>query len=400
MRVSSKAIPQAHKGVTLELLINGEQYYPRLWEDIRAAQNEILVETFIVFDDVVGRELADELCAAAQRGLKVHLTIDGWGSAFLPEAYAERLRQSGVHLHIFGPISSATRWLGLRPNLFRRMHRKLVVIDRKIAYAGGINFSEDHLADTHPEGKQDYVVRAVGSVAEQIHDYVACEIERLCDDRVRSRKWRTRGVALPGASVPWKREGNVSEVFFVTRDNREHHGDIERFYKLALRRAQHEIIIANAYFFPSFGFMWQLRRAVRRGVRVVLILQGKPDMEYVRTVASTLYDYMLDAGVELYEYTQRPLHGKVAVFDDAWCTIGSSNMDPLSLASNAEANLFIYDQVFTKKLREHLVELMTDNCRRITRAEIPEQRGWRQLVRIVVFHLMRRFPGWLRRKPA
>ncbi|HEY6131742.1 MAG TPA: cardiolipin synthase ClsB [Halioglobus sp.] len=392
---SSKAIPRAHKGVVLELLINGEQYYPRLWQDIRAARSEVMLESFIVFDDVVGGQLADELCDAAQRGLQVHLTIDGWGSAWLPQSYSERLKESGVHLHIFGPVSSAARKVGLRPNLLNRMHRKLVVIDREIAYTGGINFSDDHLAESHPEGKQDYVVRAVGSVAEQIQEFMVEETARLSRHKWRIRKPRKRRVP-----PRWAREDNGSEVFFVTRDNREHRSDIERFYKVAFRQAQNEIIIANAYFFPSYGFIWQLRRAVRRGTRVMLILQGKPDMAYVRFVASTLYDYLLDAGVELYEYTQRPLHGKVAVFDDAWCTVGSSNMDPLSFASNAEANLFIYDKEFTSRLRDHLMQLQATQCRQITRDDVPRQRGWRHLVRIIAFHLMRRFPNWLGRKPA
>lgn len=395
MKESRKAFLRSHKGVALELLINGEQYYPRLWEDIRAARGEVMLESFIVFDDVIGGQLADELCAAARRGVKVHLTIDGWGSAWLPQAYSDRLAESGVHLHIYGPASSATLRLGLRPNLFRRMHRKIVVIDGDIAYIGGINFSEDHLAESHPEGKQDYVVRAVGSVAGHIQEFMTDELERLRGGSgKRWRKFRKRD-----ESLRWARDNGGSEVFFVTRDNREHRSDIERFYKVAFRRAKREIIIANAYFFPSYGFIWQLRRAVRRGVRVALVLQGKPDMEYVRTVASTLYDYLLDAGVELFEYTQRPLHGKVAVFDD-WCTIGSSNMDPLSLAANTEANLFIYDRAFTRRLRDHLVELQAVHCRRITREEIPRQRGWRHLVRIIAFHLMRRFPNWLGRQPA
>lgn len=395
MKMTSKAVPHPHANVALELLINGEQYYPRLWEDIRAAQKEVLLETFILFEDVVGSQLADELCAAAQRGVEVHLTIDGWGSAWLPQAFCERLTEHGVQLHVFDPVSNSVRRLGLRPNIFRRMHRKIVVIDRQIAYIGGINFSEDHLAESHPEGKQDYVVRAEGSVAQQIQEFVTGEIQRLGHRRRRSRKLSKRDLARH-----WGREDKGSEVFFVTRDNREHRSDIERFYKVAFRRVQREIIVANAYFFPSYGFIWQLRRAVRRGVRVVLILQGKPDMAYVRTAASTLYDYLLDAGVEVYEYTQRPLHGKVAIFDDAWCTIGSSNLDPLSFALNAEANLFIYDSAFTRQLRDHLMELQATQCTRITRADIPRQKGWRHLVRILAFHLMRRFPKLLGRQLA
>ncbi|MEZ5570299.1 MAG: cardiolipin synthase ClsB [Halioglobus sp.] len=390
MKHRSKSIPRAHKGTDLRLLINGEAYYPQLFADIRNARHELLLETFILFDDNIGQQLADALCEAAQRGVEVHLTIDGWGSAWLPAHYASRLRESKVNLHVYDPVPSTPKKLGLRPNILRRMHRKLVVIDREIAFIGGINFGEDHLAETHPEGKQDYAVRACGSIAEQVGDFISEEIERLGERR--RRRWR-----LPRRRVPrrWAQQENGSEVFFVTRDNRKHRSDIERFYKVGLRRARQDIFIANAYFFPSYGFIWQMRQAVRRGVRVTLILQGQPDKEYVRTAANTLYDYLLDAGVDIFEYTRRPLHGKVAVFDDAWCTVGSSNLDPLSFASNAEANLFIYDREFTGQLRDHLTQLKQLDCRRISRSEVPRQSGWRHLIRIVAFHLMRRFPNWL-----
>ena len=121
-------------------------------------------------------------------------------------------------------------------------------------------------------------------------------------------------------------------------------------------------MIATAYFFPGWRLLRDLRRASRRGVQVDLILQGNPDMPWVQTMASLLYRHLARAGVCIHEYTERPLHGKVAVVDDAWATVGSSNLDPLSLGLNLEANVVLRDRAFARQLREHLDGLMTKHC--------------------------------------
>ena len=181
---------------------------------------------------------------------------------------------------------------------------------------------------------------------------------------------------------------------FVTRDNNEHVNDIERHYRVALRSARHEVIIANAYFFPGFRFIKEMRRAARRGVRVVLVLQGQPDMPIVKFGASLLYDPLLDAGVQIYEYCRRPLHGKIALVDDYWATVGSSNLDPLSLALNLEANLVIRDREFNQEVRRSLEGLIRDHCEHIEAAPHRWPNWWKSLVSAAVFHVTRNFAGW------
>jgi cardiolipin synthase len=121
-------------------------------------------------------------------------------------------------------------------------------------------------------------------------------------------------------------------------------------------------------------------------------------MAYARTAATTLYDYLLDSDVEVYEFMERPLHAKVAVFDTEWSTVGSSNMDPLSFALNFEANLFIHSSGFAEQLRDSLMKLLSSS-HRMTRDDVPRQRGWRHVIRIVVFHFLRRFPRWFGKFP-
>jgi len=154
------------------------------------------------------------------------------------------------------------------------------------------------------------------------------------------------------------------------------------------------VVIANAYFFPGYRLVRELRLAARRGVDVRLILQGQPDMAIVKTAASTLYHHLLKAGVRVFEYCERPLHGKVALMDDEWATVGSSNLDPLSLALNLEANVIIRDRAFNQKLYERLQYLMRHSCSEITEESIGELRGWALVRSFFAFHFTRRYPGW------
>ncbi len=167
-----------------------------------------------------------------------------------------------------------------------------------------------------------------------------------------------------------------------------------------IRAAKQTVTIANAYFFPGYQLLRSLRSAAQRGVRVRLILQGQPDMPAARFVATMLYDYLLSAGVEIYEYCQRPLHGKVAVVDGVWATVGSSNLDPLSLAFNLEANVMIRDEAFGSVLEQRLDELVERHCRRVKRATQPRRKIQRVILGTLVFHFLRRFPSWSSWLPA
>jgi cardiolipin synthase len=186
----------------------------------------------------------------------------------------------------------------------------------------------------------------------------------------------------------------------VTRDNGFHTTDIERQYRIAIRLARKRIVIANAYFFPGYRLMRELRRAARRGVQVDLILQGQPDMPIVKTAATMLYHQLLSAGVRIHEYCDRPLHGKVALMDDEWATVGSSNLDPLSLALNLEANVIIRDREFNAHLHERLTHLMRHSCKCIGHEELGPLKGFAMVRSFLAYHFTRRYPAWAAWLPA
>jgi cardiolipin synthase len=389
-------------GNTFRLLENGEEFFPRVFDAIANAKREVVVETFILFEDKVGKELHAALVKAAQGGAQVDVTIDDYGSPDLSHEFISTLTEAGVRLHAFDPGPKLWGW---RTNLFRRMHRKIVVVDGKRAFVGGINYSADHLADFGPQAKQDYAVEMEGPIVGIILTFVRKALAAgqrnagvTLTERIRDRfsahahtlaeTWRG---ATPG---PIDEAASGGAAIFVTRDNRKHTNDIERHYRIAIRAAQKRVVIANAYFFPGYRLLKEMRRAARRGVDVRLILQGEPDMPIVKTAASMLYHHLMSAGVRIFEYCERPLHGKVAVFDDELSTVGSSNLDPLSLALNLEANVVIKDRAFNQHLSQRLDHLMATACKQIGPQDVVESGRWRSIRNFFLFHLLRRYPAW------
>ncbi|VTU14780.1 Putative cardiolipin synthase YbhO [Variovorax sp. PBL-H6] len=373
-------------GNSVELLENGEQFFPRVFEAIRTAEREVIIETFILFEDKVGLALHEAMRAAAQRGVKVDLMIDGFGSPDLSNEFVQGLTDAGVRVRVFDP---GRRFLGQRLNLFRRMHRKITVVDGRLAFVGGINFSADHLMDFGAKAKQDYAVQLEGPIVSEIHRFV---LHAIAVGNKGAGWFRRRLRAVPPST---NAPAGDAEMQFVSRDNRRHTNDIERHYLAAIRAARQRIVIANAYFFPGYRLIKALRRAARRGVDVNLILQGEPDMPIVKVGASMLYHHLLHAGVKIHEYCQRPLHGKVARVDEHWSTIGSSNLDPLSLSLNLEANVIVRDASFARQLDERLDHLMRHHCKKIEVTQLSEWSAWRLVRSFFVFHLLRWYPSWV-----
>jgi cardiolipin synthase len=377
-------------GNRITLLENGEGYYPRVFEAISHAKEEVLLETFILFDDKVGRGLHEALLSATRNGATVHVLIDGWGSPDLDASFTQPLLDAGVRLRAFEPVR---RLFGARVNLLRRMHHKLVVVDGKRAFVGGINYSIDHMAEYGPEGKQDYAVEVEGPLVGQIQAFCRANVDGPQPTRKAwLERWRTmRERAREDRDVE---AGAVAA--FVTRDNHLHRTDIERHYRVAIRGARKRILIANAYFFPGYRLLRDLRRAARRGVQVDLVMQGQPDMVWVMRATELLYRHLIRAGVRVHQYTERPLHAKVAVIDDRWATVGSSNLDPTSLSLNLEANVVVRDEAFARHLRERIEELMEAHCSLVERPVPGRLRSaWIAVRSFVVFHALRRFPIWM-----
>lgn len=375
----------------IELLENGEDFFARVFAAIEAARTEVLLETFILFEDVVGKALHKRLLAAARRGVRIVVTVDGFGSDELSPGFIDELTAAGIQFQVYDP---RPRLLGMRTNIFRRLHRKITLVDGEVAFVGGINFSAEHIDDGGPITKQDYAVEVRGPLVDDIHAFARSAFAAV--------KGASEVKPAPTASalLPRNAPDGAARALFVTRDNDHHRTDIEEHYFGAIRAAKRDITIANAYFLPGYRLLRELRQATERGVKVTLILQGDPDMPAVKAASTRLYDYLLNGGVCINEVRERQLHGKVAVVDDEWATVGSSNLDPLSLSFNLEANVIVRDRQFNAELRERLHTLVASRCTRIERHHVPRLTLARMVANAAMFHFLRHFPAWAGWLPA
>ena len=355
-----------HAGNAVELLECGVQYFPAIEAAIDGAGHEIHLETYIFEDDTTGRRIADALCRAARRGVAVRVMVDGFGSRGFVDRLRGPLEAAGVAVRVY---REEVRALSLRRHRLRRLHRKIVLIDAREAFVGGINVIDDAPEPEVPHPRYDYAVRLRGPV---LVDLVA-NVRRLWW-LVSWATLRQRPPQDEQQPVCADTAGTVRAAF-VIRDNLGHRRDIEDAYRTALAAARDEVVIACAYFFPGRRFRQALIAAAGRGVRISLVLQGLTDHPVLSYATRALYPYFLGRGIRLFEYHRSHLHAKVAVIDGHWATVGSSNIDPFSLLLAREANIVIDDAAFAQRLRASLdvairegaVELQHETVQRLPR---------------------------------
>ncbi|MGZ5126096.1 MAG: cardiolipin synthase ClsB, partial [Burkholderiales bacterium] len=295
---------------------------------------------------------------AAQRGVTTHLHVDGFGSKKLGDELVDVLKRAGVKFIVYRPEIAKWRFPRQR---FRRLHRKLAVIDGRIAFVGGINIIDDMHTPRHTPPRFDYAVRIEGPLLETIH----AAVKRLWTI-VLLTQFSGGWPEYEGPEPDTAKRGSQRAAFLV-RDNLWHRSDIEEAYLSAIAHARSEILIASSYFFPGITFRHALAQAAARGVRVMLLLQGRVEYRLLHYASRALYGALLDAGIEIHEYHKSFLHAKVAVIDSAWATVGSSNIDPFSLLLAREANVVVEDTDFARELRQSLYAAMEQGARQVRR---------------------------------
>jgi len=342
-------------GNRIKLLRNGAEYFPALERAIDSAEREVWLESYLFADDASGRRIAEAMARAVERGVKVRVMVDGWGAKFyLTPALARFMRDAGIEVLKYRPEVAAWQF---RSHRLRRLHRKLVHVDRRIAFVGGINIIDDMNTPGQKPPRLDFAVSVEGPLL----PLIAQTMQRV---------WAlVQLVQLGTSQLPlFPERGRAERVGtqtakFVIRDNLRHRRDIEQAYLAAIRRAKREIVIANSYFFPGITFRRALADATARGVVVTLILQAKVEYVLLHFASRAMYGQLLDAGVIIQEYHKSMLHAKVAVIDDHWATVGSSNIDPYSLLMAREANVFVRDRGFAGELKHALADMVKAGAR-------------------------------------
>jgi len=366
-------------GNQLILLQSGGEYFDALLLAIGAARTSIGMETYLFADDPVAQQVAGALVAAALRGVSVRLMVDGIGTPALAAGLADRFAQAGVEVATYGPVRSR---LSLNREHLRRLHRKLVCIDGAVAFVGGINVLGDQFDPNHGEleyPRLDYAVRFSGPLVLEVSRALARLWQQVSGQVVSL----AQGASPPHLTPAMSRQASRGlRAGLLLRDNLVHRRSIERAYLKAIGSAKHEVLIANAYFFPGRRFRRALIEARRRGVPVRLLLQGRIEYTLPHLATQAMYPPLLAAGIEIVEYHRSFLHAKVAVVDD-WATVGSSNIDPFSLLLAREANVVIFDVGFAAELRGRLLAAMADGGKPVEREQLERRSVWQ------------RFKGWV-----
>jgi cardiolipin synthase A/B len=357
--------PTLHSGHALRLLEGSREFFPALIEAIDSAQAEVLLETYIFDFTGSGSDVAYALERAARRGVLVRVLVDDVGTGQPPDGWLHRMEFAGVQWLAFSPLG----FLGLLwPGHWRRLHRKLCVVDGQVGFCGGINILDDFHDPNHgvlASPRFDFSLRVTGPLVARMHDTMTRQWQRT------EAMGRLRRARLSGAMVSWRAstlpaspaapppgERSAAKAALLLRDNLRHRARIEHAYLRAIGRAREEIIIANAYFVPGGRMRRALEGAARRGVRVCLLLQGRYEYFMQYYAARPVFGALLAAQVQIHEYAPSFLHAKVAVIDGHWATVGSSNLDPLSLLLAREANVVVDDREFAQALRSRLVRAM------------------------------------------
>jgi len=369
---------------TAKLLVDGRQAYPEMLAAIAAAEHSVDLETYILRADRTGRRFAAALSAAAARGVRVRLLYDGFGSLGLPHDYTDALLQAGVHVAAYRPLS--TFWRRGLGRMNRRDHRKILVVDVKTAFTGGLNIGDEYAArEDGGEGWRDTHVRLDGAEpARQLQEPLEATWDRA--DRLHLSP-HAAATPAPVVVAP-AREGQAGEapaapatssnVPVQVLSNREfiRRVRVRQAYLHAIKRAKRYILIENAYFIPDRRIRRALRVAVRRGVAVGVVVAMHSDLKIVAMASRALYGELLASGVRLYEYPVSMLHCKAAVIDDVWSVVTSYNLDHRSLLHNLEVGVLMLDRKLAQALRNQIVADI-GRCREVT-MELHKARSWNQ----------------------
>lgn len=390
-------------GNQVQLLRGGRELFPALVKAIDQARHTVWMANYLTSTEGLAAHVLQALMAAAERGVSVHLVVDGVGSRDVPEAIWQGLRDSGVELVVYRPVKGLAS-LVFNSRNWRRMHLKVCVTDEAQGFVGGINLIDDYYDLAHgwaSEPRLDYAVQVQGPALTPMQHTVRA----LWTRATVGRDWRDDvidWIKVPGRVRRLKRLRNVWQqarlrltpheqghlkarahdrqpmrCAFVLRDNLRQRRTIEQASVQAIQQARHRVDIVTPYFYPGRVLKRALRHAAERGVKVRLLLQGKVDYRIAAVAARVLYDDLQRHGVRIYEYQAAWLHAKVLCVDDEWATVGSSNLDPLSMLMNLEGNVIVRDRAFAHTMAEALARDFADSVEVPPPMEGPRPGGWR-----------------------
>jgi cardiolipin synthase len=355
--MSRKRIPKSLAGYThhnkVRLVHGGHDYFSLLVQMIDNARSTVHLQTYIFEDDATGRIVTDALLRAAHRKVKVFVLLDGYASQDLPKHFIQQLKDAGIYFRWFWPLFKSRRFY-----LGRRMHHKVLVADASTGLAGGVNVSDRYNDIDGNKAWMDWALYVEGEAALKLHI--------ICNDMWRKAYWK-KGISvdrtdwLPGIIPAEECMVRVRRNDWVQAKNQ-----ISRSYLEMFRNASSRITIMSSYFLPGKIFRRQMALAAKRGVGVRIIMGGVSDVKIARLAEQYMYRWLFRNRIEIYEYQDTVLHAKLAVYDGAWVTVGSYNVNRISAYASVELNMDVRDQPFATSVEKELDTIISQHCVRVT----------------------------------
>lgn len=350
--------PRKKQGYTVHnrvrLVHGGGEYFREMQRMIDDARHSLHLQTYIYEDDLTGGRITEALVRAAGRGVRVFVLLDGYASRSLSKDTVARFESAGVHFRYFEPLfRSRSHYVG------RRMHHKIVVGDASEALVGGLNVSDRYNDLPGQPAWLDWAILAEGQSAR--------ELFRLCVSQWVRFPQEVRRIVDRHPSTPpdeaWQCLVRIRRNDWVNRKNQ-----VSRTYLEMFREAEREVVVMSSYFLPGRVFRRNMRLAVKRGVRIRLILAGRSDVWLAKQAERYMYSWLLRNGIEIHEYERNILHGKIAVRDAVHVTCGSYNVNNISAYASVELNLDVLDEPFGSHVKQVLERIIDEDCTPVTEA--------------------------------
>ena len=346
----------------VKLIEGGRAYFDLLDKMIHKAKHSIHFQVYIFDEDETGKRVAHALQEAARRTVKVYLLLDGYASKNLSGEFIQDLNDAGVNVRRFEPLlRSKNFYFG------RRLHHKVVVVDSFHCLVGGLNISDRYNDTPENEAWLDWALFAEGEVGEML--------ARICIRRYKARIPITAGDV---ATIPIKVADTQKNCSVRVRINDwvNRKREISNSYLEMFRTAKSSVAIMSPYFLPGYEFRRKMRQAIRRGVAIKVILAGTSDITLSKYAERYMYGWLLRNKIEIYEYQRTVLHGKIAVRDNQWMTVGSYNLNNLSAYISIELNLDVDNPHFARQVHACLDTIIHRDCRQITEETYRTGTSW------------------------
>lgn len=345
----------------VRLLYGGREYFDLMEQLILQAQSTIHLHVYIFDSDETGQRIAHCLTEAARRGVQVYVLVDGYASRRLRHSLVSDMTDAGVHFYRFNPLfKSRNFYFG------RRLHHKVFVVDSSYSLVGGINIADKYNSNHKEPPWLDMALYVHGETAREL-EAVCCEVWNSCPGAPK--------LTPPDIHLYEPGHNDIS-VKVRRNDWLKGKNQIWKSYADLLANAQEEVIIACSYFLPGWNFRKLMKRAIKRGVKIMVMVAGPSDVAIAKNAERFLYRWMFDNNIKVFEYQKSILHTKVALADNRYLTIGSYNINNISAYASIELNLNVRNKYFVTEVAVQLRQLIKEDCKEILRDNYNTSFGW------------------------